>query len=308
MDSQIIIGLFLLAGALVLGVAFFYYFFAGSSSASGSMSALMGRSGSAAERHARLRDDRDGSELEKIKELTKRKAAAKKPKASLEEKLFQAGIFSERDKRDFYRMRILAPCLSIPIGAGVGISVFDGPMALMTAVMGLLVGLQLPKTVLDRKIQWRNEEIMFYLPLVIEQIAIGVSSSLDVGPCLQRIVQMADERDTHNPVTILIRQAQYHVKSGASLESALSEIGILSGHTELKHAFMSLSQVARHGGEITRQLQELADSVASQRETRIEAKIKKLELQATAPVGLVFLGFILILLVGFGIQMKDAFN
>src|SRR5690606_32288561 len=132
------------------------------------------------------------------------------------------------------------------------------------------------------------------LPLVIEQVAIGVSSSLDIGPCLSRIVSMADERDSHNIVTELIRHAQFHVKSGVSLEEAINEIGKRSGHTELKHAFMSLAQVAKHGGEITKQLQELADSVASQRETQIEAKIKKLELEATAPVALVFFGFLII--------------
>ena len=117
---------------------------------------------------------------------------------------------------------------------------------------------------------------------------------------------MADERDSHNCVTELLRHVHFYVKSGASLEDALTEVGKLSGHTELKHAFMSLSQVAKHGGEITRQLQELADAVAGQRETRIEAKIKKLELAATGPVALVFVGFLIILVIGFGIQIKST--
>ena len=81
----------------------------------------------------------------------------------------------------------------------------------------------------------------------------------------------------------------------------------MSGHTELKHAFLSLSQVAKHGGEITKQLQELADAVQAQREAKIEGKIKKLELEATLPVTMVFAGFMLILLVGFFIQIKGAF-
>jgi type II secretory pathway component PulF len=71
---------------------------------------------------------------------------------------------------------------------------------------------------------------------------------------------------------------------------------------------LALAQVAKHGGEITRQLNELADAVANQRATKIEAKIKKLEIAATGPVALVFLGFLIILLIGFGSQMKDAFG
>jgi len=143
---------------------------------------------------------------------------------------------------------------------------------------------------------------------VVEQIVIGVSSSLDIGPCLQRVVQMADERDSHNPVTELLRHAQLLSKSGLSLSDSLMDVGKLSGHNELKHTFMSLSQVSKHGGEITRQLQELADAVSSQRETKIEAKIKRLELEATGPVGLVFVGFMLIFTIGFGTQLMLAFG
>ncbi|MCB0320021.1 MAG: type II secretion system F family protein, partial [Bdellovibrionales bacterium] len=179
---------------------------------------------------------------------------------------------------------------------------------LVGAILGLLVGLQVPYSILDRRIKQRHEDILFFLPLVIEQIAIGVSSSLDIGPCIARVVQMADERDSHNVVTELLRFAQYHVKSGVSLDEALTEVGIRTGHTELKHTFMSLAQVVRHGGEISRQLQELADAVGNQRETKIEAKIKTLELQATGPVALVFFGFLIILLIGFGIQIRDAFQ
>ena len=143
--------------------------------------------------------------------------------------------------------------------------------------------------------------------MVIEQIAIGVSSSLDIGPCLQRIIKMADERDTHNVVTELIQHAEQYIRSGVSLEEALTEIGIKSGHTELKHSFMALGQVAKHGGEITHQLHELANAVSTQRETMIEARIKKLELKATGPVAFVFLGFMITLMAGLMIKIKDMF-
>lgn len=245
-------------------------------------------------------------ELDKITREV-RKKASQKTKVTFEQKFFQAGIFSEKDKQKFKQLRIILPCILVPvIGIGAGMA---GPQYLILGgILGLLAGLQLPSTILDKRIENRGEEIMYYLPLVIEQISIGVSSSLDIGPCLQRIVQMADERDSHNVVTELIRHVQYYVKSGVSLEESLMEIGILSGHNELKHSFMSLSQVAKHGGEISRQLQELADAVSGQRETAIDAKINKLELLATGPVAVVFVGFIIILMIGFGLQLQGAFG
>jgi pilus assembly protein TadC len=88
-----------------------------------------------------------------------------------------------------------------------------------------------------------------------------------------------------------------------SLEEALTEIGRASGHAELKHVFLALSQVAKFGGEISKQLQDLADTVASQREAKIDARIKRLELKATGPVMLVFLGYLIILFLGVGAQI-----
>ncbi|MCB0338657.1 MAG: type II secretion system F family protein, partial [Bdellovibrionales bacterium] len=104
----------------------------------------------------------------------------------------------------------------------------------------------------------------------------------------------------------LLRYSHNYMRSGVSFEDSMVETGKAAGHTELKHAFMYLAQVAKHGGEITRQLQELADSVTAQRQAQIEGRINKLELKATGPVAMVFFGFMLILFTSFGVQLKGA--
>ncbi len=259
------------------------------------------------EMRERLQDDPSGEVFESLKKETE-KAAQKKKKLTEEERLFHAGIFDPGDIAEFKRQKILIPVFMTPVLLVGWYYLLGTNMIVVGGILGAMVGSRIPEFLLDRKVKQRSEDILFYLPLVIEQIAIGVSSSLDIGPCIARVVTMADERDSHNAVTELLRHAQHHVRSGVTLEEALTEIGIKAGNTELKHAFMSLAQVAKHGGEITRQLQELADAVSRQRETKIEGKIKKLELEATAPVALVFFGFMIILLIGFGIQIKGVFE
>ncbi len=253
----------------------------------------------------RLENDETGEELEKVKNAT-RKSFKKNAEPTLQEKMFRAGLFTERQRKDFQRLRILLPSVGAVVLMGFGWYAAGWQMAMLAGVIGLLAGFYIPFRIIERRMKQRSEDILFYLPLVIEQISIGVSSSLDIGPCLARVVQMADERDSHNAVTELVRYAQYHVKSGVGLEEALTEVGKLSGQVELKHAFMALAQVAKFGGEVSKQLQELADAVSSQRETKIEAKIKKLELEATAPVALVFFGYLVILLIGFLLQILTA--
>ena len=238
--------------------------------------------------------------------LAKRKKTTKK-KITIEEQFFQAGIVTPKQIKKFKNLQLYAPIIGMGV-LGYGGFMVSGMFAAVGLIFGGLVGLQLPKSILERKIAARGEDIMFFLPLVIEQIAIGVSSSLDIGPCLQKVVSMAEERDSHNVVTEFLRLVVTLSKSGFSLEDALLDVGQKSGHLELNQTFGALAQVVRHGGEITKQLQEMADAVSTQRETKIEAKIKKLELEATGPVALVFMGFLLILLTCIGMQMIKAFG
>ena len=259
-----------------------------------------------------LEDSAPPASLEEVDDIglpideTQKKSPRKSGDPSYEELMFYAGLFSDKQKQDFRRLQILLPvCLAV---VALLLATFTGrPQHLLLMPLGaVILGTLIPKKTLEKKRKRRDEDIMFYLPLVIEQVSIGVSSSLDIGPCLARVVEMADERDTHNPVTELLRYAQFFIKSGVSLQDALQEVGRLSGNNDIQHSFKALAQVARYGGEISKQLQDLSEAVSSARETRVEEKIKKLELIATAPVGLVFLGFIIILLVGFGTSMTKG--
>ena len=251
-------------------------------------------------------DPSRSAEDEVLSRVAQRARKSAKAGTTLEERMFQAGLFSEEQRRDFKRLQVVMPTAVGLLGAAYGSTGGDPLNILLYGVVGGMLGAWVPLRRLESWIKYRQEEILFYLPLVIEQISIGVSSSLDIGPCLARVVQMADERDSHNPVTELLRFAQAYIKSGVSLQDALIEVGRQSGSNEVKHAFKALAQVARYGGEISKQLQDLSESVSSERETKVDEKIKKLELAATGPVALVFAGFLFILLIGFGMTLLKA--
>ena len=253
-------------------------------------------------------DSPQNAEDEVLSRMAQSKKTKRNQAPTLEERMFQAGLFSAEQRRDFKRLQVVMPTALGFLGAAYGTTGNDPLNILIYAAIGGMLGAYIPLKRLDGWIKSRQEDITFYLPLVIEQISIGVSSSLDIGPCLARVVQMADERDSHNPVTELLRFAQAYIKSGVSLQDALIEVGRQSGSNEVKHAFKALAQVARYGGEISKQLQDLSESVSSERETRVEEKIKKLELAATGPVALVFAGFLFILLIGFGMTLLKAMS
>ena len=282
-----------------------FYFLSGSDR---NLQALMGNAGAEDPEAEKSRISADAKEFDAIKAKV-RGGVKKKQQVTLEEKLFRAGLFSEKEQEFFKRLRVICPVVAVAISVlvflvlGISAELFLGGL-----LIGAAIGYQVPFSWLDRRILRRNEDILYYLPLVIEQLVVGVSSSLDISPCIGEVVNMADERHCHNPVTFLLKRSQHFMKQGVGLEEAITEIGALSGHPELKHAFRALAQVAKHGGEVTRQLQELADSVATQRETKIDAKIKKLELEATGPVAMVFAGFLVVMLITFGLQVMKVFE
>lgn len=293
--------------ALLSSGTLVYSFFSNKRSAQIIQSLSSGSAGISSVRAIQNSEDRAAKkQFERLKSATRR-SVERSSRTIWRDRYFRAGFFASSQQKIFRTLRGVLPFALFVVGAGVG-AFFSIQIAIASAVLGIALGLQLPLSYLNRVTERRNEEIMYYLPLVVDQIVIGVSGSLDISPCIASVIAMADERDTHNPVTELLKYAQQYMKSGVSIDDALSEVGTLSGHTELKHVFIALSQVAKHGGEITKQLQELAKAVSQQRETKVEARIKALELEATGPVGLVFLAFMGVLLIGIGTQIMEAFQ
>jgi Flp pilus assembly protein TadB len=251
------------------------------------------------------------ADIDAIKrETVKRKSQDKHlgDQDDIRSKLFRAGYYRAQDRKNFLYFQIAAPIISTTVCTIVMIG-FDNPLLVACGIiLGAFIGLAAPMTWLERKIRARQEETMYFLPLVIEQIAIGVSSALDIGPCIAHIVSMAKERDSHNPITEMFIHAEKLIVSGLNLEDSLVEVSEAHAMPEVRHAFMFLAQCSKHGGEISRQLQELANAVMTQRQVQIEGRITALPVKATMPLTSVFFGFFLLLGAGIFVRLLSAFG
>lgn len=223
--------------------------------------------------------------------------------------LYQAGYYSLSARKYFLLCRILCfilcPVLVVVLFMD-GIFNYQWVSAIVLPLT-LIIGYAAPFAWLNSQVRARIEDILYYLPLVIEQISIGVSGSLDIGPCIAQIVETAHERNSHNPITEMFVHVQKLIRSGLSLETALLEVANVSSIEEVKHAFMFLVQCSRHGGEVSRQLQELADAVTMQRQIRVEARISRLPVKATGPLTVVFAGFFGLLFTGIFARIAGIF-
>ena len=307
---QILIMLVMVVG--FAGLAGFVYVYISGNAAparSGDLRDLMGSSSQAPERQGRkLETDPYDLDVETLKRQTKRKEQKSKAE-DVPRKLFRAGYFSNEDRSWFQKFRLISFVSASTVFPISLYSLAVAPSLMMIGiVLGVLIGYALPMSWLEKQIRRREDEIMYYLPLVIEQVSIGVSSALDVGPCIAQIVSMATERDSHNPVTEMFVHVEKLIRSGLNLEDSLVEVGEANGMQEVKHAFMFLAQCSRHGGELSKQLQELADSVMTQRQVQIEGKIAALPVKATGPLATVFAGFFALLFAGLLVRLLSAFG
>ncbi|MCB0358148.1 MAG: type II secretion system F family protein [Bdellovibrionales bacterium] len=246
-------------------------------------------------------------DIEQIKAQTKRDVKTKSGD-DLATRLFKAGYYSSEDRRNFARFQMAAPFITTPFCGGFMLYLGNPLLIVAGVVLGVFIGFAWPMSWLERQIRRREEDLMYYLPLVIEQISIGVSSSLDIGPCINQVVSMASERDSHNPVTEMFIHVERLIRSGLNLEDALVEVGETNGMPDVKHCFMFLAQCAKHGGEVSKQLQELADAVTTQRQVAVEARIASLPVKATGPLAVVFAGFFALLLAGLFVRLMGAFG
>jgi pilus assembly protein TadC len=250
-------------------------------------------------------EDSFSSELKKLDDIAS--AKQKRVNPSFEDMLVRAGVFSPEERLKYERIKLWGP-----LGGGLfGLLVvhslvgFSGPLSILFPVVFTLAGVRAHLIMLESRQKWLQQEILYYLPIVIEQMVIGVSSSLDIGPCIQKIVDMAFERDKSNSVVDLLDRVLIKVRAGHSLDESLTEIAERMQIDDLKHVFGAIAQVSRHGGEVTKQLQELADAVTTQREVQVESTIKKLELKATGPVAIAFLAFLATLFTGIGCMLAN---
>ncbi len=268
---------------------------------------VRGLMGASANRNSEAGVERSGVDLDELKTRTRGKKSKKKAE-DINTKLFRAGYFTAADRKAFLRLQIIAPVITTPLCAAMMFMMGKPMLVTVGFLLGAFIGFAMPLSILERQVRRRQEDTMYYLPLVIEQISIGVSSSLDVGPCIAHIVTMARERKSHNPITEMFVHAEKLIRSGMSLEEALLEVSEVNGQNEVRHAFMFLAQCARHGGELSKQLQELADAVMMQRQVQIEAKITTLPVKATGPLATVFAGFFGVLLAGLLVRLMSAFQ
>jgi Flp pilus assembly protein TadB len=231
----------------------------------------------------------------------------RKQELTLDEKLSMAGILNEAGRKRFKRTKMLLPIICVITWGLFYLIHFDSLVITYCGFIALNISLLYPSWVINYRMRERKEEILYLLPNFVEQISICLSSSLDVWSSIDQAVEMNIVRDSISPLTVVIVRAANLMRVGLTANEAFVAAGKECGVLELDHVLRFLAQCGTHGGEVSKQIQNLSESALLQHHIEVDKKIKALPVKATFPLFLVFAGFFGLLFAGLATRMMESF-
>ncbi|HEY9079923.1 type II secretion system F family protein [Magnetovibrio sp.] len=225
-------------------------------------------SGSVSAKAESRRQKRIQDKLKGVGETQKKEGIGDKIAAAL----LQAGLQIE------VKVLVLI-CIALGIAGVVGAIVVNAPPLAIPAA-GIIAGAGLPKFVLGRMAQRRQNEFTKHFAEAIDVITRGIRSGLPVGECLNVIA-----REFEGPVGEEFTMVVEGQRLGMTLEDIMSRALKRIPTAEFKFFAIVLQIQKQTGGNLADTLENLSEVLRSRK--RIKDKIKALSSEAKASAGII---------------------
>ncbi len=203
-------------------------------------------------------------------------------------RLGRAGYLASADKR---KAKLLITCfilgvtfLAVALGSRSGstYAVVSGVLALYTSFLISLYYLR------HREAEVRRE-VMFQLPLVLENLILMVEAGLGVLPALEQIVfsriHSAREQGRALDLTTFLLKVVYDLSAhGMPFAEALERVADATEIRSLRHVLLHLDISASEGGELIPSMRSLSDHAHTEWRLSVETRVNRLENMVVFPV------------------------
>lgn len=225
-------------------------------------------------------------------------------KSALRDKLTSAGIYGPDAADRFMAARVV--CLGLTPVAVIltyGVLGLSGMLGILTT--GLLIALLVlgPDSILNRKMEARQNEIRRKLPDVLDLLTISVEAGLGFEQALDRTVAAVP-----GPLTDEFSRMLGEVRAGSSRADAMRAMDKRSNVPELRSFVLAILQADTFGVSIGRVLRSQADEMRIKRRQLAEERAQKAPVKMMVPM--VFCVFPALFVVVIGpaiISIRDAF-
>jgi len=192
------------------------------------------------------------------------------------------GILRMRLERSGWRLKVgdfMLICLGLGIATGLGVGFGVGLSPLVSACLGLAVGVGLPNLILQRRITRRMKKFVMLLPEGLDLIVRGIRSGLPATEALKTIGE-----EIEDPVGIEFRQVTDQMKIGVAMDEAMWTTAKRLAIPEFNFLVISLSIQQETGGNLAEILEKLSDMVRRREQMRLKVKAMSSEARASGMI------------------------
>lgn len=198
---------------------------------------------------------------------------------SARSQLVMAGLYPGMNEMHFLTICWVVGFLFMFLGLFITSSVLEltGPVQVLIAIASFIMGVLLPKAVLNSQIRKRQEQILVSFPYALDLLAICVEAGLGFDSALGYVM-----KKSHGPLADEFAKTLNEIRLGKPRMEALVDLAKRIGVEDVRSFITAVVHVNRMGGSITESLRVQADMVRVKRRHRAQEKVMK------APIKMVF--------------------
>ncbi len=224
----------------------------------------------------------------------------------LREQLAGAGLYSVDSVRVYIGSKVLVSGL-LGVGTFVALVILHRPDAerVVLALLGGLVGFQLPAVWLWLRGEKRRTEIRLGLPDSLDLLVVCVEAGLGLNAAIVRVGREVNR--TCQPLSQEFMLINQEIRAGTARMNALRNFGRRVPIPDVQALVAMLIQTDRLGTSIARSLRVHADSLRTKRRQRAEEKARKASIKLIFPLILFIFPELLVIMLGpAGIELYKA--
>lgn len=217
-----------------------------------------------------VQSSRKKSVADSLKEIDDRKKADKKVTLSL--RLMRSG--SKMTPREFY----IASALLGGLFASISIFIMGLPLA-GTVVAVVVGGLGMPRWILNRMINRRQQKFVAQMANAIDVVVRGIKSGLPLNECLQVI-----SRESPEPLASEFREVVEQQRLGVSIADGLERMCERMPLPEVRFLTIVIGIQQQSGGNLSEALANLSNVLRDRQMLALKVKALSAEAKASAMV------------------------
>jgi len=189
-------------------------------------------------------------------------------------------------------------------GLGFVAGLAAGPMAVVVAPVGVLVGYRIPRTVVMARGKRRKDEMAAALPDAVDLLAVCTHAGLNITLSLKRVAARAP-----GPMGREIQRVVEEMALGVPRAQALENLADRNGLPEMESLVRVLLNSERFGTQISASLEGFSEDIRSRRKRSAEEQARKAPVKILFPlVFLILPAFVLLSVVPLLISAFEALD